>query len=146
MTKKRLQQYKALKREIEELDKRIIREQEKEIEIVQGKVKASMKDFPYIETHVNVEMHEPERAQISKNLINEYKKRKEKVQKETLEIETFISSIPDAETRLIFQYSFIDSMKQKEIANKLHMERSSVSKKITEILQLSQKSQNNVLY
>lgn len=146
MTKKQLQQYKALKKEIEELNKKILREQEKEIDTVKGRVKASMKDFPYIETHISVEMSEPERMQASIKLINEYRKRKERVEKETLEIERFISSVPDAETRLIFQYSFIDGMKQKEIAEKLHMERSSISKKITEILQLSQKSQKSVLY
>ncbi len=137
MTKKQLQQHRALKREIEELDKKILQEQKKEISVTQEKVKASMKDFPYIEIY-NVEQ-----AYISRKLINEYQKRKLKAEKETLEIETFISSISDAEIRLMFQYSFIDGMKQREIAERLHMERSNISKKITEILQLSQKS---VLY
>ncbi|MCI8717949.1 MAG: sigma-70 family RNA polymerase sigma factor [Lachnospiraceae bacterium] len=137
MTKKQLQQHRALKREIEELDKKILQEQKKEISVTQEKVKASMKDFPYIE------IYNAEQAYISKKLINEYQKRKLKAEKETLEIETFISSISDAEIRLMFQYSFIDGMKQREIAERLHMERSNISKKITEILQLSQKS---VLY
>ena len=137
MTKKQLQQHRALKREIEELDKKILQEQKKEISVTQEKVKASMKDFPYIE------IYNAEQAYISRKLINEYQKRKLKAEKETLEIETFISSISDAEIRLMFQYSFIDGMKQREIAKKLHMERSNISKKITEILQLSQKS---VLY
>ncbi|MFG6377728.1 MAG: sigma-70 family RNA polymerase sigma factor [Lachnospiraceae bacterium] len=137
MTKKQLQQHRALKREIEELDKKILQEQKKEISVTQEKVKASMKDFPYIE------IYNAEQAYISRKLINEYQKRKLKAEKETLEIETFISSISDAEIRLMFQYSFIDGMKQREIAERLHMERSNISKKITEILQLSQKS---VLY
>ena len=137
MTKKQLQQHRALKREIEELDKKILQEQKKEISVTQEKVKASMKDFPYIE------IYNAEQAYISRRLINEYQKRKLKAEKETLEIETFISSISDAEIRLMFQYSFIDGMKQREIAERLHMERSNISKKITEILQLSQKS---VLY
>ncbi len=129
MTKKLLKQHRALKREMEELNIKIFQEQEKE--------EMSKKDFPYIERY------DVEQEYIRKKLINEYNERKTKVEKETLEIESFISSIPDAETRLIFQYSFIDGMKQREIAEKLHMERSSISKKITEILQLSQKS---VLY
>lgn len=129
MTKKLLKQHRALKREMEELNIKIFQEQEKE--------EMSKKDFPYIERY------DVEQEYIRKKLINEYNERKIKVEKETLEIESFISSIPDAETRLIFQYSFIDGMKQREIAEKLHMERSSISKKITEILQLSQKS---VLY
>ncbi len=137
MTKKQLQQHRALKKEIEELDKKILQEQKKEISVTQEKVKASMKDFPYIE------IYNAEQAYISRKLINEYQKRKLKAEKETLEIETFISSISDAEIRLMFQYSFIDGMKQREIAERLHMERSNISKKITEILQLSQKS---VLY
>ena len=45
MTKKRLQQHRALKKEIEELDKKILQEQEKEIAVTQEKVKASMRDF-----------------------------------------------------------------------------------------------------
>ena len=129
MTKKLLKQHRALKREMEELNIKIFQEQEKE--------EMSKKDFPYIERY------DVEQEYKRKKLINEYNARKTKVEKETLEIESFISSIPDAETRLIFQYSFIDGMKQREIAEKLHMERSSISKKITEILQLSQKS---VLY
>lgn len=146
MTKKRLKQYMALKMEIRELDKKIARERGKEIDIVQGKVKSSMHEFPYIETHECVEMYEPKREEVRKNLIVEYIKRKEKAEKETLEIETFISGIEDADARIIFQYSFIDGMKQREIAEKLHIERSSISKKISQILKLSQKSQKNVLY
>lgn len=126
MTKNLLRQHRALKKEAEELSTKILQEQEKE--------NVSVKDFPYIETH-NLEQ-----SYISKKLMNEYNERKIKVEKETLEIETFISSIPDAEIRLIFQYSFIDGMKQREIAERLHMERSSISKKITEVLKLSQKS------
>ena len=90
MTKKLLKQHRALKREMEELNIKIFQEQEKE--------EMSKKDFPYIERY------DVEQEYIRKKLINEYNERKIKVEKETLEIESFISSIPDAETRLIFQY------------------------------------------
>lgn len=145
MTKKRLQQHRALKKEIEELDRKILQEQEKEIAVTQEKVKASMRDFPYIETHVTIEAHNAEQAHISRKLIDEYEVRKEKVQKETLEIETFISSISDSETRLIFQYSFIDGMKQREISKKLHIEQSTISKKISNTLKFH-KNHKNLCY
>ena len=57
--------------------------------------------------------------------------------KELLEIEQFISSIDDAETRMILQMAYIDGKRQYDIAWELNIDQSTVSKKIKACLQLS---------
>lgn len=131
MTEKNLKSYRAICREIASLDARIRKEQEKTIGTVAGKVQASMTEFPYTEIHVGVEMAEPRKNDASKKLIRMYQERKERAEKKKLEIEQFIDSIEDPELRLIFQYRFIDGLKQEEIAEKIRVDRSVISRRIS---------------
>ena len=64
MTRDKLKQYRALKKEIASLDKAIDKLQDRAIDIptVIGKVKGSSHDFPYIEEHFSVQMDEPREA------------------------------------------------------------------------------------
>ena len=57
------------------------------------------------------------------------------------EIEQFIAEISDSRDRQIFELIYIDGKKQREVAEHVGMERSSVSKKIDAVLQLSHNSQ-----
>lgn len=65
-----------------------------------------------------------------------YQKRIEKLQQECDEIEQWIEAIPDGLTRRIFRMVYIDGMTQQQVANKLSMDQSAVSKKITKYLQM----------
>ena len=75
MDKNKLNQYKSLQKEVPLIQKKLnkLYERRSNIQEVKGKVKASSKEFPYIETHVTVRMNEPkEYAKISKLIdINE---------------------------------------------------------------------------
>lgn len=130
MTMDDLKQLRALHREIEQLDKSIQRLEEREVPVVSGKVRGSSHDFPYIEVRTPVLMYEPKTNDALNKLLKMKRKRREKAEKKVLEIEDFISSIPDSETRQIFELYFLDGMRQQDIAEKLNIERSTVSKKI----------------
>lgn len=73
------------------------------------------------------------------------RRRKEKLEKECAEIEDFIESIEDSLTRRIFRMTFIDGRRQKDVAKAVHMDKSSISKKIGRYLQLSPNSPKSIL-
>lgn len=63
------------------------------------------------------------------------RKKQKECQEELLRIQEYINNIQDSTTRVIFTMIYIDGLTQEQVARKIHMERSSVAKKI-----LSQKS------
>ncbi len=67
------------------------------------------------------------------------------LERECLEIEEFIDSIPDSLTRRIYRMYYLEGLPQQSIAKRVHLERSSVSKKISKFLQLSPNSHNSQL-
>ena len=86
-------------------------------------------------------MDEPKEADEISKQIRIREQRREQVEKLITEIEQFIAEIPDSRDRQIFELIYIDGKKQSEVAESMGVERSSVSKKITAVLQLSHKSQ-----
>ena len=132
-----LKQLRALHREIEQLDKSIQRLEEREVPVVSGKVRGSSHDFPYTEVRTTVMMYEPKTNDTIQKLLKMKRERREKAEKKVVEIEDFISSIPDSETRQIFELYFQQGMRQQDIAKKLNMEQSTISKRISSYLKLS---------
>ena len=137
MTMDDLKQLRALHREIEQLDKSIQRLEEREVPVVSGKVRGSSHDFPYIEVRTPVLMYEPKTNDALNKLLKMKRERREQAEKKVVEIEDFISSIPDSETRQIFEMYFQEGMRQQDIAKKLNMEQSTISKRISSYLKLS---------
>lgn len=137
MTMDDLKQLRALHREIEQLDKSIQRLEEREVPVVSGKVRGSSHDFPYTEVRTTVMMYEPKTNDTIQKLLKMKRERREKAEKKVVEIEDFISSIPDSETRQIFELYFQQGMRQQDIAKKLNMEQSTISKRISSYLKLS---------
>ena len=136
MTEQELKSYRKLCREADDLRKRIEKEKKQEIPIISGKVRGSMREFPYIETHVGVEMYEPEVMEASMERIRRYKAKLLEAEQKKLEIEQFVEQISEPELRLIFLYRFLDGMKQEVIARKLNMTQSNVSKLISKKMKL----------
>ena len=143
MDKQKLNQYRALQREIPKLNKDIVKlyERLEDIPVVSGKVSKSSDDFPYIEQHVTVEMEEPKQATEIKKQIRCKEIRLEQAEKDKTEIEMFIASIPDSLDRQIFELTFIDGKRQQSVGKIVGLERSSISKRIDKYLQLSHNSQ-----
>lgn len=130
LDKEELGKYRALKREVEQLEDRINKlcAKSDDIPVVKGKVKASSPVFPYTEHRVSVQMSIPEAADRISRLMRIYEQRKAEAEEAILKIEQYISSIADSEIRQIFQMRFIDGMKQEAIAAEMHLDRSSISK------------------
>lgn len=97
MDRKTLKQYLPLKREQQKLEKKInkLYNRLEDVPEVMGKVKASMRGHPYIETYVSVQMAGPRETDTINRLIRINKARKQQVDKLLLEIEEFIAAIPD---------------------------------------------------
>lgn len=134
MTEEKLKQYRSLVREIEELEKRIKKETDKSVDIVVGKVQASMPVHPYIATHVAVEMEEPGQAAAKSKIITLYRERQQEARMLKEEIERFISSIENSRIRLIMQYRFIDDMRLDSIGEILGYSKGRVSQIISQAI------------
>lgn len=143
MDKKKLSQLRSLKKELELIDRKLDRlyERQENVPVVMGKVTGSSKDFPYVEVRTSVLMDEPKEADEIERQIRIREKRREQVESLITEIEQFIAEIPDSRDRQIFELRYIEGMKQKDVAEYMGMERSSISKIITAVLQLSHNSQ-----
>lgn len=59
-----------------------------------------------------------------------YRQKIKKLQNESNKIEKYIESIPDSLTRRIFRMYFLEGRTQREIARCIHMDRSTVSRKL----------------
>jgi DNA-directed RNA polymerase specialized sigma subunit len=135
MTENELNQYRAIKNEIEDLSFRIKRLEEMGVQMVTDRVKGSSKHFPYIEKHFYVTGVDTEANSTRKKWMNELQRKRNNKLEELLEMECkihdYIYMIPDSEIRQIFTFRYIDGLSQEEIGLKLHMDRSGVSKRIT---------------
>lgn len=143
MDKERLSQLRPLRRELEMIDEKLnkLYDRQANIPIIMGKVVGSSKDFPYTEVRTSVLMNEPNESDEIDKQIRIKENQKSKVEKLITEIEQFIAEIPDSIDRQIFELRYIDGMKQREIANRVGLERSSISKRIDAVLKLSHNSQ-----
>ena len=147
MDKKKLSQLRPLKKELELIDRKLDRlyERQENVPVVMGKVTGSSKDFPYTEVRTSVLMPEPKEADEIEKQIRIREKRREQVESLITEIEQFIAEIPDSRDRQIFELIYIDGKKQREVANEIGLERSVVSKRITNYLNLHTNHKNSVV-
>lgn len=136
MDKEKLKQYIPLKKELKMLDKKLekLYARQENIPEVLGKVTGSSADFPYTEVRTTVKMSEPKENDAINRLIRIKEKRKEEVNKLLVEIEEFIAEIPDSITRQIFELTYIDGKKQREVAATVRYSRSRVSQIINRYL------------
>lgn len=136
MTREKLKQYRALKREIASLEEAIdkLRDRALDIPEVMGKVTASSHDFPYIEEHITVRMNEPKEADAISRRIRIKEKRKEEAEKAALEIERFVAGIPDSTDRQIFEMLYLEGEKQKDVAEAMGYSKGRISQKVNRYL------------
>lgn len=142
MTKERLEAYRSNIDEIKELDYTLENRWKSEKMISVDTILNYRKGYPVPEGVSGFDQKRYERLQ-DRDL-----HRKEFLEGECKDVENFISNIRNSVIRRIFNLYYIEGEKQptqKEIAKKLHMERSSVSKKIDDYLKVSHNSQNSHL-
>ena len=136
LDRKTLKQYLPLKKEQERLEKKIdsLYDRVGAVPIVSGKVKSSMKEHPYIETHVTVQMPDPEQSARLDRLIWINEARKQQVDDILIAIEEFIQGIPDSTARQIFEMVFLEGKRQQEVADTLGYSRGRIPQIISKYL------------
>lgn len=118
MNKEKLNMYKPNKKELVLINRQLDRLNDRleEVPVIQGKVSGSSKDYPYIESHVTVQMAEPKAASAIKDRIREKKKRKAWLEAEISEVEEFISAMPNGIEKQVFEMVYLDDMSQGDAA------------------------------
>lgn len=139
ITKELLQGYRSKKDEIQELDYILKNRWRDEGLIGNDVIFDYSKGYPMPQSVVGFDQEKYERLQ------DRDQRRKEQLEQECEEIEEWAEAIPDSLTRRIFRMYFLDGKKQKEVAKAVHMDRSSISKKIDDYLQLSHNSHDSHL-
>ena len=138
LTEHELSQYNAIKREIEDLNRRIAETKEAEI-IPFGTVKGSSKYFPYTPTTFTVAGIDPadatQRQENISELLREREVQRDELIKKQIEIERYISGIKESTTRTIFRMLFIDGKNQIQIARRVNYTQARVSQLIKKQLE-----------
>lgn len=139
ITKEQLQAYRSKKDEIRELEYILKHRWEDEGLIGNDVIFDYSTGYPMPQSVVGFDYDKYKRLQ------DRDMKRKEKLQQECEEIEEWVEAIPDSLTRRIFRMCFIDGRRQKDVAKTVHLEKSTVSKKIDKYMQLSPNSTKSIL-
>lgn len=121
--KKLLSQYNSLIKEINELNREIERLERLECNHEIDSVKGSNPYFPYQPRNFKIEGYNIlEEERINNRLIRKKGiliRRKSKCEELKLEIEEFISNIPDSLTRRVFRYRYVDELEWLPIARRI---------------------------
>lgn len=128
ITKELLQGYRSKKDEIQELDYILKNRWRDEGLIGNDVIFDYSTGYPMPQAVVGFDYEKYKRLQ------ERDQRRKEQLEQECTEIETFVENIDDSLTRRIFRMMYIQGRKQKEIAKLTHIDQSTVSKKINDYL------------
>lgn len=141
MDKRTLKKYRPNKDRLIRIENQIQELSERESTVVMGKVTGSSADFPYTEVRTSVQMYDPYEEENVRRQIRRKEADRLRILKEQKEVEDYINGIDDPEIKEIFELSFIEGKKQDEVAEIVNIDRSYVSKKISDYLKLSHFSQ-----
>ena len=107
------------------------------VQIVSGKVTKSSDEFPYIEEHMSVKMAEPKKADMIRKRILEKESRKTVLMDKVKMVDDFIHSMEPGIDKEIFEMLYFDGMTQKEVGEAVGLERSVVSKHVSNVLKFA---------
>lgn len=131
MTKKQLERHRRNLILFENKERKLEELAAQEPDTIIGKVKCTSKNFPFLPGRVSVHMYDPQQEENLKIKVDKIKEEALSLLKTLKEVELFVNSIEDDELRELFTLRYIEGLTQREVAENLHMERSTVSKKIT---------------
>ena len=145
MDKLKLKKYRQNKARLFRIDKRLEELSGKDIDVVMGKVVGSSKSFPYTQIRTSVQMYDPyENDRINKQ-IKEKMAERMLVSTEIHEVEDYIESIEDLEIKELFELLYVEGKKQREVAEIVNLDRSRISRKISDYLKTHTKHKSNML-
>lgn len=123
-----LKQYTDLQAEIKDLRKRI--DKLSDFKVEHDTVTGSENEFPYIKRSFKIKGYNIQDIDRLNELKEVLIERKIKCEDMRLQIEKFISNIPDSRTRRIFQYRYIDGLTWLQIAMRMNKVHESYPRKI----------------
>ncbi len=104
-----------------------------------GRVQTSNKEFPFQRTAMEVSGCEVRDRRLWREkqyeLIGRLMSERAELERTRLEIDIFLATIYDSRDRLIFEYLYQDGMTQQEVAERLCLDRSTVSKVVDRYLE-----------
>lgn len=139
MDKQRLEAYRSNKAEILELTHRLATLAGSESLVGSSVILDCRKGYPQPQSVVGYDYDLEQRRR------ERWEARIGKLQAEVDEVEAWIEAIPDGLTRRCFRMYYVDGLSLHKVGDKLHMDRSSVGKKMNRFLQLSPNSPNSQL-
>lgn len=135
MDREKLNRHKKNKRELALIDTQLdkLYEHLENVPVVQGKVSGSSKDFPYIESHMTVQMAEPKTASGIKDRIREREARQKFLQDEIEEVEDFIAGFPEGIEKSVLELVYLEDMSQADVADQVGYTQARVSQIIRDV-------------
>jgi DNA-directed RNA polymerase specialized sigma24 family protein len=138
MTKEKLEQLTSLKEEIRVTEAKLSELYGKEMPCVKDRVKASGKEYPYVESHATIygrdEAGERRRGKAVLRLEHALKDRKAKALELQTEIEEYINTIEDSRIRLMIEYRYVDGNSSKMVGRRMNCDRTTVERTIDRYL------------
>ena len=138
-TRERLEGYRSCREEIQELQYKLDHLGEGDSLIGNDVIMDYRDGFPRPQSVVGYDYGKYER------LRKAYESRIEKLQAECAEVKLWIEAIPDSLTRRIFRMCFVNRMPLQKIGQKVHMDKSTVSRKINNYLKVATHATNATL-
>lgn len=135
MDKKTLEDYRLLEQRIRTKRARIEKLKNMAARWEYAAVRGSNPEFPYqpVSFHVSgYNIRDDEKKQIRiHSLMESMKKDVAAAEQQRLAVEEFIENIPDMTDQLIFTYMYLEGMTQEQAAEKLYMDQSRISRRIS---------------
>lgn len=136
MDKQRLEAYRSNKAEIAELKHKLATLAGSESLVGSSVILDCRKGYPQPQSVVGYD-YDLERRRRER-----WEKQIGKLQAEVDEVETWIEAIPDGLTRRCFRMVYVDGLTQRRVAKKLHMDKSTVGRKIDGFLKVAPNAPN----
>ena len=131
MTKEQLDSYGSKKAEIKELEIKLRELPGSESLIGNSVILDYRRGYPQPQSVVGHDYDLEQRRR------ERWEERLESLRAEVVEVEDWIEAIPDSLTRRIFRMHYCEGLRQSKVARKLHMDQTTISKKISKFLKMA---------
>lgn len=128
MTRKKLEEYRSKRDEIQEIQLKLTNLGEGESLIGHDTILDYQTGYPRPQSIIGYDYDK------EKKLKKKWEERLDDLSVDCLEVELWIEEIPESLTRRIFRLCFVDGINQKEVAKTVHLAQSNISRKIENYL------------
>lgn len=139
MTLELLRDYKSKKEEIQELTYKLDHIEDNDNLVGNDIIFDYRSGYPQPQAVIGTDQERYHR------LSSRWSNRKMLLEEECQQVEEFIESIPDSMTRRIFRMCYLEGYTQKQAAEKVNLDRSTITKKIDKYLKVSPNSPKKAL-